>query len=179
VLFYFVFYLLTLHIFILIGVDYMKIDWTRLLTCLLIPLSVGAVSGVISGGGMDSFGSMVKPPLSPPGWLFPIVWTILFILMGIASYLVISSNAEKKDVVRALIFYGVQLFFNFFWSIIFFNLEWYLFAFIWLVVLWILIIITAVLFYRISKPAGYLMIPYIVWVSFAGYLNFAIYLLNR
>ena len=157
----------------------MKIKWTELLTCILIPLSVGAVSGIISGSGMDSFEIMVKPALSPPSWLFPIVWTLLFILMGIASYLVFTSNADKVDIVRALAFYGVQLFFNFFWSIIFFNFEWYLVAFIWLVVLWILIVITAVLFYRISKSAGYLMIPYILWVAFAGYLNFAIYLLNR
>lgn len=178
-LFYFVFYLFNPHIFILIGVDYMKIDLTRLLTCLLVPLSVGAVSGVISGRGMDGFDSMVKPSLSPPGWLFPIVWTILFILMGIASYLVLTSGADRKDVIRALAFYSAQLFFNFFWSIIFFNLEWYLFAFIWLVVLLVLIVITAILFYRISKPAGLIMLPYIAWVSFAGYLNLAIYLLNR
>lgn len=156
----------------------MKIKWTELLTCLLIPLSVGAISGVISGGGIDGFNSMVKPPLSPPSWLFPIVWTILFILMGVASYLVLTSGEKKEDIVRALTFYGIQLFFNFFWSIIFFNLEWYLVAFIWLLVLWVLIIITTVSFYNISKTAGLLMIPYILWVTFAGYLNFAIFLLN-
>lgn len=156
----------------------MKIKWTELLTCLLIPLSVGAISGVISGSGIDGFNSMVKPPLSPPSWLFPVVWTILFILMGVASYLVLTSGEKKEDIVRALTFYGIQLFFNFFWSIIFFNLEWYLVAFIWLLVLWVLIIITAVSFYKISKTAGLLMIPYILWVTFAGYLNFAIFLLN-
>ena len=156
----------------------MKIKWTELLTCLLIPLSVGAVSGIVSGGGIDGFDSIIKPPLSPPAWLFPIVWTLLFILMGIASYLVLVSGAEKDDIIRALTFYGIQLFFNFFWSIIFFNLQWYLAAFVWLVVLWILIVTTTVLFYKISKPAGYLMIPYILWVAFAGYLNFAIFLLN-
>ena len=156
----------------------MKIRWTDLLTCLLIPLSVGAISGIVSGSGIDKFDSMVKPPLSPPSWLFPIVWTLLFILMGIASYLVFTSGKERTDIVRALIFYGIQLFFNFFWSIIFFNFEWYLVAFIWLVMLWIFILITTILFYKISKTAGYLMIPYLVWVGFAGYLNFAIYLLN-
>lgn len=156
----------------------MKIRWTELLTCLLIPLSVGAISGIVSGSGIDNFDSMVKPPLSPPSWLFPIVWTLLFILMGIASYLVFTSGKEKNDIVRALIFYGIQLFFNFFWSIIFFNFEWYLVAFVWLVMLWIFILITTILFYKISKTAGHLMIPYLVWVGFAGYLNFAIYLLN-
>ena len=156
----------------------MKIKWTELLTCLLIPLSVGAISGIVSGSGIDGFDSMLKPPLSPPSWLFPIVWTVLFILMGIASYLVLTSGGEKPDVIRALVFYGIQLFFNFFWSIIFFNLGWYLVAFIWLLVLWLLILITAILFYKQSKVAGYLMIPYLVWVAFAGYLNLAIYLLN-
>lgn len=156
----------------------MKFDLTRFLTFLLIPLSVGAVSGVISGGGMDSFSEMVKPPLSPPGWLFPIVWTILFILMGVSSYLVASANADPMQKRVALLFYAIQLFFNFFWSIIFFNLEWYLFAFIWLVILWVLILVTAILFWRISKVAGYLLLPYLIWVTFAGYLNFAIYLLN-
>lgn len=156
----------------------MKFDLTRFLTFLLIPLSVGAVSGVISGGGMDSFSEMVKPPLSPPGWLFPIVWTILFIFMGISSYLVASADVDPMQKRVALIFYGIQLFFNFFWSIIFFNLEWYLFAFIWLAILWSLILATTVLFWRISKTAGYLMLPYLAWVTFAGYLNFAIYLLN-
>ena len=156
----------------------MKIKWTELLTCLLIPLSVGAISGIISGGGIDAFDSMIKPALSPPAWLFPIVWTTLFILMGIASYLVLVSGGDRSDIVRCLVFYAAQLFFNFFWSIIFFNLEWYLVAFIWLVVLWVFILITTICFYNISKTAGYLMIPYLVWVGFAGYLNFAIFLLN-
>ncbi len=156
----------------------MKFDLTRFLAFLLIPLSVGAVSGVISGGGMDTFSEMAKPPLSPPGWLFPIVWTVLFILMGISSYLVASADVDPTQKRTALVFYGIQLFFNFFWSIIFFNLEWYLFAFIWLVVLLGLILVTTVLFWRISKLAGYLMLPYLAWVTFAGYLNFAIYLLN-
>ncbi len=156
----------------------MKFDLTRFLTFLLIPLSVGAVSGVISGGGMDGFSEMVKPPLSPPGWLFPIVWTVLFVLMGISSYLVASADVDTSQKRVALIFYGIQLFFNFFWSIIFFNLELYLFAFIWLVILWVLILVTTILFWRISKLSGALMLPYLVWVTFAGYLNFAIYLLN-
>lgn len=118
-----------------------------------------------------------QPPLSPPAWLFPVVWTLLYTLMGIASYLVAVS--EKTYRARtALTVYGVQLAFNFFWSLIFFNLHAYLFAFVWLVLLWLLIIITTVLFYQISRPAGYLLIPYLLWVTFAGYLNLAIALLN-
>lgn len=153
----------------------MKIYWKKLVISILIPLAVGGLSAFFTRNSMDSFETINKPPLSPPGWLFPIVWTILFILMGIASYLVAVSKKPNR---LALILYGIQLFFNFLWSIVFFNYEAYLFAFIWLIILWILIIATTVLFFRISKPAGYLMLPYIAWVSFAAYLNFAIYLLN-
>ena len=124
---------------------------------------------------METFRLVNKPALAPPGWVFPVAWTILYILMGIASYLVLTSGKPNDT---ALTLYGIQLVFNFFWSIIFFNLEMYLFAFIWLVVLWLLIFKTAILFYQISKPAGYLMIPYLLWVAFAGYLNLSIYLLN-
>ena len=156
----------------------MKIKWKQLIVAVLIPLAVGGLSALISGGGMEAFQSLNQPPLSPPGWLFPVVWTILYALMGIASYLIYTSDAPKSDKVLALGLYGFQLFFNFFWSIIFFNLEKYLFAFIWLIVLWMLIIMTTVVFRTISKPAARLMIPYILWVTFAGYLNLAIYLLN-
>ncbi|MBQ3073629.1 MAG: tryptophan-rich sensory protein [Ruminococcus sp.] len=151
--------------------------WKKLLVCVLIPLLVGGLSALITMGSMENFSSLNKPPLSPPGWLFPVVWTILFVLMGIASYIVLErgSFAETRT---ALFFYGVQLFFNFFWSIFFFNFELYYFSFLWLLALWVLIIITAVLFFRISKPAGYLMIPYILWVTFAGYLNLGIAILN-
>ena len=154
----------------------MKIQWKKLIISIAIPLLIGGLSALITMGSMEDFDSLNKPPLSPPGWLFPVVWTILFTLMGIASYLVYTSgNPVSKT---ALTVYGVQLLFNFFWSIIFFNLEMYLFAFIWLVILWFLILVTTVFFYRIRKPAGYLMIPYLIWVTFAGYLNLGIYILN-
>ncbi len=156
-----------------------KIQWKLLILFVLIPLAVGAISGFLSKNGMQSFESVNKPPLSPPATLFPIVWTILYTLMGIASYLVFTSSAPQNEVGTALRAYTVQLVFNFFWSPIFFNLQSYLLAFIWLVLLLISIIITCILFFRISKPAGYLLIPYIIWVSFAGYLNLAIYFLNR
>ena len=156
----------------------MIIRWKLLLFCVAIPLIVGGISGFISRGSMDAFEALDKPPLSPPGWLFPVVWTILYILMGIASYLVITSGQSQRKVSNALKIYGLQLLFNFFWSIWFFNLQLYYFAFIWLVLLWILIIITILSFYRISKPAAYLMIPYLLWVTFAGYLNLGIAMLN-
>ena len=153
----------------------MKIQWKKLIACLAIPLAVGGLSALLTRNSMETFQVINKPPLSPPGWLFPVVWTILYVLMGIASYLVLTSGKPNRT---ALAVYGIQLFFNFLWSIIFFNLEQYLFAFVWLVLLWLLILATAVLFYRISKPAGYLMLPYLLWVTFAGYLNLSIYLLN-
>ena len=153
----------------------MKIQWKNLITCLAIPLAVGSLSALLTQNSMETFNSIAKPSLAPPGWLFPVVWTILYILMGIASYLVLTSGKPND---KALTTYVIQLVFNFFWSIIFFNLELYLFAFIWLVLLWLLIIKTTLLFYQISKPAGYLMIPYLLWVTFAGYLNLSIYLLN-
>ena len=153
----------------------MKIQWKNLITCLAIPLAVGSLSSLLTQNSMETFSSVTKPELAPPGWLFPVVWTILYILMGIASYLVLTSGKPNN---YALTVYGIQLVFNFFWSIIFFNFELYLFAFIWLVLLWLLILKTTLLFYQISKPAGYLMIPYLLWVTFAGYLNLSIYLLN-
>ncbi len=156
----------------------MKIKWKSLITAVALPLLVGGISALLTRNSMDNFKTINKPLLSPPAIAFPIVWTILFILMGIASYLVYTSTATKDEKSKALKLYGVQLIFNFFWSLIFFNLRAYNFAFVWIVALFILIVSTAVSFYRISKPAGYLFIPYILWVAFAGYLNLAIAFLN-
>ena len=156
----------------------MKIDKKRLIICLAIPLVVGGAAGLLTMNSMEAFEALNQPPLSPPGWLFPVVWTVLYVLMGIASYLVSVSDAPQEAKARALWTYGIQLAFNFLWPIAFFNLKWYLFAFLWLVILWILILITALRFGRIRKPAGYLLVPYLLWVAFAGYLNLGIYLLN-
>ncbi len=156
----------------------MKIDKKPLIIALLIPLAVGGLSALLTGG-MDTFKTLEKPPLSPPGWIFPVVWTILYLLMGFASYLVYNSKAPTYKKNNALLFYGLQLFFNFFWSIIFFRWEMYLFAFVWLMVMWALIIITLVKFYNINKLSGLLLIPYLLWVTFAAYLNLGIYILNK
>ena len=156
----------------------MKIDKKRLIICLAIPLVVGGAAGLLTMNSMEAFEALNQPPLSPPGWLFPVVWTVLYELMVIASYLVSVSDAPHEEKARALWTYGIQLAFNFLWPIAFFNLKWYLFAFLWLVILWILILITALRFGRIRKPAGYLLVPYLLWVAFAGYLNLGIYLLN-
>lgn len=141
-----------------------------------IALAVGALSGLLSMEGMETFESFNQPPLSPPAFLFPIVWTILYTLMGIGSAIVWQKGKGRNG--RALLIYEVQLAVNFLWSLIFFNLNAFLFAFIWLLLLLFLIILMIIEFYKIDKTAAYLQIPYLLWVLFAGYLTFMTYLLN-
>lgn len=157
----------------------MKIKWKTLLICVAIPLLVGGLAGFISRDSMGAFEALKQPPLSPPGWGFPVVWTILYILMGIASYIVLTPGAPQEDIDKAMSLYKWQLLFNFFWSIWFFNLQLYFFSFLWLIVLWLLILAAMILFSRISKTAAYFMLPYLLWVSFAAYLNLGIVLLNK
>lgn len=156
----------------------MKIQWKPLLICVAIPLAVGGLAALLSREGMNVFASLEKPPLSPPGWLFPVVWTILYVLMGIASYLVFTSGADRKTVGAALRVYGFQLAVNFLWPIFFFHFGWYLFSFVWLLLLLLLILVTFARFWKISVPAACLLIPYLIWVVFAGYLNLGVALLN-
>lgn len=156
----------------------MKPNWKKLLLCIAIPLGVGALSALLTMDGMKTFAEIEKPPLTPPGWVFGVVWTILYILMGVASYLVLTSGKEPKAIRDALTLYGIQLGFNFFWSIFFFNYSLYLFSLFWLILLWVLILATLVRFNKISNLAGDLILPYLIWVTFAGYLNYGIYLLN-
>lgn len=156
----------------------MRIEWKKLLICIAIPLAVGGLSALLTSGNMDLYSEINQPALAPPGWLFPVVWTILYVMMGVALYLVVIMKT-REDKTPAIISFGVQLFFNFFWSIIFFNARAFFFAFVWLIFLWLAIIANIYLFYKINKNAGKLLIPYLVWVTFAGYLNLAIFLLNR
>ncbi len=149
-----------------------------LFKCIAIPLLVGTIAALLTGGGMEMFEMIEKPPLSPPGWLFPVVWTILYTLMGISSYLILTSGAAQKEIDKAISIYGYQLVVNFLWPTFFFNLEWYLFSFIWLILLWILVLIMILRFYQIDKRAAWLNVPYLVWLTFAGYLNFAIWILK-
>ncbi len=150
------------------------------LVSVVIALAVGGISAAVTSGSMDVYSKINRPPLSPPSILFPIVWTALFTLMGISAALVYRFKDTKHDGVRtALIIYGVNLAVNFIWSLIFFNMQAYLFAFIWIMLLLAVIVAMIILFKRISPLAAYLQIPYLLWVAFAAYLNFAIYLLNR
>lgn len=147
-----------------------------LVISLLISLGVGGIAGLISSGTSDLYSQLTLPALSPPSYVFPIVWTILYILMGISAYLIYTSNSESKD--TALKIYGVQLLLNFIWPLVFFNLNNYVLAFIILVLLWITVAVMIYYFYKISPAAAFLQIPYLLWLTFAGYLNLAIILLN-
>ena len=153
-----------------------KINYKHLIISLAISLGIGLLSGLFTMMGMENFEKANKPFLTPPDYIFPIVWTILFILMGISAYIIFRSDSLQKS--NALIIYGIQLLVNFFWPIFFFNMSAYLFSFIWIILLWLLIILMIKMFYPISKTAAFLQIPYLLWVTFAAYLNFGIFLLN-
>lgn len=150
-----------------------------LIGAVALPLAVGGLSAWLTKDGMKMYELMTKPPLSPPGWLFPVVWTVLYILMGLASYLVYMSDASDFRKRRALGFYAAQLAVNFLWPLFFFGIEMYLAAFVCLVVLAILVLICTVLFYHINKTAGWLLVPYLIWCIFALYLNFGVYILKQ
>jgi tryptophan-rich sensory protein len=141
-----------------------------------IALAAGVLSALVSMGKMEEYAALRQPPLSPPGWLFPVVWTILFVLMGISAARVYLNSPEKWP--DALTTYAVQLVLNVLWTPLFFALNLRLAAFVLLVILLIAVIIMTVQFYKIDKKAAYLQIPYILWLVFAGYLNLAVYLLN-
>ncbi len=147
---------------------------------IFVALAVGALSAFFTKNSMGIYNDIVRPWLSPPSWAFPVVWTILFILMGISAaiiYLDKIAPTVQKD--SALLTYALSLIVNFFWSIIFFGGRMFLFAFIWILLLLFLIIRTIMKYYKIDKTAAFLQIPYLVWVSFATYLTFAIWYLNR
>ncbi len=145
-----------------------------------IALAVGGLSALFTAGNMDIYSGIVKPPLAPPSVLFPIVWTVLYILMGVSAAMIYLQKEENPTLARnSLAAYGISLFLNFFWSIIFFNMQAFLFSFIWLILLWISVLITIIGYRKINPLAALLQIPYLLWVTFAGYLNLAIYLLNK
>lgn len=147
-----------------------------LIAALLIPLMTGMLSAKLTSDGMTAYGTMNKPPLSPPAWVFPVAWTILYLMMGLASYYIAVSHAKSKY--TALVLYALQLCLNFMWSIIFFNWENYLLAFFCLIGMLCIVILCAIRFFVISKIASGLLLPYIVWLMFAAYLNMGAYILK-
>ena len=147
-----------------------------LIASLALSLGTGGVSAWLTRDSMDIYGSLRQPPLSPPGWVFPVVWTILFILMGVAAWMVWEEGAPERDTPLRL--YAIQLFFNFVWPLIFFNARLYGLALVWIVLLWMLILLTAIRFWQVRPAAGWFMAPYLLWVTFAVYLNAGVWWLN-
>lgn len=147
----------------------------KLLISILIPNLVGIIGSLLGNASMG-FESLIKPNFAPPGFVFPIVWFILYTLMGISSYIIYTSGDPNTK--KALILYAIQLFLNSLWTFFFFRLGWLLFAFIWILIMIVFVILMIVSFYKIDKRAALLQIPYLLWLIFAAVLNFSIYLLN-
>ncbi|MDE6014623.1 MAG: tryptophan-rich sensory protein [Acetatifactor sp.] len=152
---------------------YKKIEWKKLIISIAIPLGIGILSSLLAPNIPETYATLYKPPLAPQAWLFPVVWTILYVLMGVASYLIYQSPAGEERKI-ALFSYGLQLLVNLFWPVLFFRLEAYVTAFFWLALLWYLVFITFQKFTKINVVAGNLLIPYLVWLTYAGYLNLVI-----
>ena len=153
--------------------------WRPYLISVGIALAVGALSGFLSMGGMEVYAdSVTKPTLTPPGWLFPAVWSVLYTLMGIgaARIWLIPESVQRS---RGLNLYVVQLIVNFFWSLIFFNAQAFGLAVIWLLLLWVLVLLMIVQFYKVDRLAAILQIPYLIWLTFAAYLSIGVWYLNK
>jgi len=158
----------------------MKINNTlKLVIAIVVSEFVGVIGSVFTVSAIPGwYAGLVKPALNPPNWVFGPVWATLYALIGITAFLVWKNGWEKNEVKAALGVFGLQLFLNTTWSIIFFGLQNPGWALVNIIILWIAIVWTIIVFYRISKPAAYLFLPYILWVSFALYLNYSIWMLN-
>lgn len=144
----------------------------------LLAEAVGLLAGLLTREATNIYSeTILKPPLSPPAILFPVVWTVLYALMGIGAARV-WLQPESADRSRGINLFVMQLTVNFFWSLIFFNAQAFGFAFFWLIVLWILVLLMVLQFYKVDPISAWLQIPYLLWITFAGYLNFAVWLLN-
>ncbi|MCK9203366.1 MAG: tryptophan-rich sensory protein [Bacteroidales bacterium] len=146
--------------------------------CLAIPLVVGSISGIAAMAGVKTwYAELVKPSFNPPNYLFGPVWTALYLLMGISLFLIWQSPAGIMRI-QALWIFAIQLILNFAWSFIFFYFRQAGWAFFEIILIWICIVAMLVIFYRVSKPAAFLQIPYLLWVTFASALNGSVWLLN-
>ena len=157
-------------------INHIPIQWKPLFISLFIPLAVGGLSAWLTHDAMDAYKNLRQPPLAPPGWVFPAVWSVLYALMGIAAYLAWVRDSTGRT--GALFWYGLQLACNFLWTLIFFNMGQYALAFFWLLGLWILIFITTVRFFRETSAAGWLLLPSLLWTAFAAYLNLGVWFLG-
>ena len=155
------------------------INFLKLILCIAVAQAAGLVGSIFTVSAINTwYATLARPELAPPNWIFAPVWTTLYVLMGIAAFLVWQKGLKKKEVKVALAIFGVQLVLNTLWSIIFFALQSPGWAFVEIIFLWVAIVATIVAFSKVSKPAAWLLAPYILWVSFAGYLNFMIFWLN-
>lgn len=154
----------------------MKIQLKPLVVSLLISLGVGGIASILTSGSYSIYENLSKPPLSPPGFIFPVVWIILYILMGISAYLIYISDSDEKNL--ALKFYAVSLIVNFFWPIFFFKFGLFWLAFFWLLLLIFIVAVTLILFKKINPTAAWLLVPYLIWILFAAYLNLFTAILN-
>ncbi len=152
------------------------VNLKRLLIALAVPLAVGALSAFASGSFSEQYAVVNKPPLSPPGWVFPVVWTLLYLAMGYASYLVMTVGG--RDAKDALTVYYVQLALNFLWPILFFRFRLYTFAIFELILLIAAVTVMVIRFSHVEERAGYLTLPYLIWLCFALYLNIGVAVLN-
>lgn len=151
----------------------------KLFISILVPLLVGAVAGLFTSSGVNGWYAVAnKPWFNPPNWIFAPMWTLLYILMGIAFFLVWKASADKNVKQTAMILFSIQLVINFFWSFIFFKLQQPGWAFAEIIFMWVMILLTILWFGKISATAAWLLVPYICWVSFASVLNYSIWKLN-
>lgn len=144
----------------------------------LISLGVGGLAALLTADDMDIYKTLDTPPLSPPSMVFPIVWTVLYLLMGISAAAVWRQKRGRDVFESGLFVYALSLFVNFWWSILFFKLQYFLFSFLWLLLLWVLILMTVLAYRAVDRRSALLQLPYLAWVTFAGYLNLGVYLLN-
>ena len=155
-------------------------DILSLLISIVICQLAGVVGGLVTASSVDTwYAALIKPSFNPPNWIFSPVWITLYGLMGIALFLIYKNSLDAKGVKAALVLFFAQLMGNVLWSVLFFGLKLPFVAFLEIVVLWILILLTLIKFFKISRPAGVLLLPYLLWVSFASVLNFFLWALNR
>jgi translocator protein len=154
-------------------------NYKKLILSILIPVAVGAISGFFTNSGVEGWYAVAnKPSFNPPNWIFAPVWTTLYILMGIAMYLIWNAAIDEKKKRRALLLYALQLMLNFLWSFIFFEMQQPGAALIEIILMWFSILLTLLAFGKINKAAAGLLVPYLCWVSFAIVLNYEIWSLN-
>jgi len=155
-------------------------NFLKLLTSVLVCFLAGGIGTVFTSSAIPAwYVHLIKPSFSPPNWLFGPVWTLLYFLMGISFYLIWEKGIKNRKIREALMFFGVQLVLNDIWSPIFFGAKNLLLALVVIILMWVFILKTILVFGKIEKTASYLLYPYIIWVSFATILNFSLWILNK